>query len=227
MTLNEHLFLYLTFTEQLEKFVKENSLQTRMPDPPTLADTLKNGEQWKHSRPTLLFQPLLHFQISPCQLNTVGLDGHLDLSFQQVCLFVHSRTHSTERSLKYFNDNPSRTNPTIQVLFNLRDTRKLCNYFLFFFFFLQLVCSYEEARIRTKPKCNHTFITYFSSDYQIYQMGRGRDLGNLHAHKAKMNRPNIKPIHLSIFQNDQHKLCLASFIVTEKKNSSEKKKSQN
>lgn len=71
------------------------------------------------------------------------------------------------------------------------------------------------------------FITYFSTDYQIYQMGRGRDLGNLHAHKAKMNRPNIKPIHLSIFQNDQHKLCLASFIVTEKKNSSEKKKSQN
>jgi len=44
MTLNEHLFLYLTFTEQLEKFIKENSLQTGTPDPPTLADTLKNGE---------------------------------------------------------------------------------------------------------------------------------------------------------------------------------------
>lgn len=158
---------------------------------------------------------LLYFQISPCQLNKAGLDGLLHLSFEQVSyLYILTRTPQKEVSTILM------TTPAEQILqskFNLRDTHKLSDYF-----FLQLVCSYEEPRLQTKPKCNYTFITYFSTDYQIYQMGKGRDLGNLHAHKAKMNRPNIKPIHLSIFQNNQHKLCLAPFHVTEKKNGNEK-----
>lgn len=44
MTLNEHLLLYLIFTKQLEKFIEENSLQTRTPNPTALAERLKNGE---------------------------------------------------------------------------------------------------------------------------------------------------------------------------------------
>jgi len=48
--------------------------------------------------------------------------GWMDLSFDPVQPLVHSYRYSTERNPKHFNDNSTRTNPTILILIKLTDT---------------------------------------------------------------------------------------------------------
>lgn len=90
-------------------------------------------------------------------------------------------------------------------------------------FFLQLLYSYEETDLRTKLKCNYTFITYFSTliNKSVIQVEEGM-LEIYLPSKQKWDRHNITSIQLAIFQNYQHQPCLFSLLVTEQKNGNER-----
>lgn len=90
-------------------------------------------------------------------------------------------------------------------------------------FFLQLLSSYGEVGLRTKPKCNYTFMTYFNTLINKFVKQVVEVMWEIYLPTKQIwDRHNIKRINLAISQNYQHQPCLFSLLIAEK-NSNEKK----
>jgi len=88
---------------------------------------------------------------------------------------------------------------------------------------LQLLPSYEKVGLRTKPKCDYTFIIYFNTLINKFAKKVEEAMWETHLPTTqKWDRHNIKAMNLAIFQNYQQQPCLFLILRAETKNSNEK-----